>query len=420
MKKIVYIILSLILLLTLTPFYACGGGSGDNYGQTTITPKQKAVYPVYKREERPVQVKTEISEFNTFSEDCVKWLGRNRTDEYYGENAVALTNVASGFSVSFKGSRLTVRIYSTSGEIAYIGDGYIRVYVDGESRRVPLTTNNTYYDLVLASGLDATEIHTVKMLKATEEDFSRLYVSNISTDGTFYTPDLFSDIKIDFYGDSITAGFGILGRGDETALTQTSSSLWDGTLTFAAKVAEYLDADYNVICKQGIALSSACDTNKVGFSMKEVYQNYSVYDATHWDYSKYQPDIIVINLGTNDYSSLIGTTAGTTTFNPNTETDAKLNAFLGDYAQMIENLHTKCPKAKILCCLGMMNGVSLYSEIENMVNGLRKNGADYVYSVELFTGKLGAFGHPSVSSNEVNAGIVLEALSAYCGINARN
>lgn len=420
MKKIVYIILSLILLLTLTPFYACGGGSGDNYGQTTITPKQKAVYPVNQREERPVQVKTEISEFDAFSEDCVKWLGRNKTGEYYGETAVALTNVASGFSVSFKGESLTVRIYSTAGAVANIGNGYIRVYVDGESRRVELTTNNAYYDLVVAKNLDAEEIHTVKVLKATEEDFSRLYVSGISTDGAFYTPDLTSDLKIDFYGDSITAGFGILGHGDETALTQASSSLWDGTLTYAALVSDYLDADFNTVCKQGIALSSACDTNLVGFSMKEVYQNYSVYDDTPWDYSKYQPDIIVINLGTNDYSSLIGTSAGTTIFNPNAETDAKLNAFLEDYTAMISDLHIKCPKAKILCCLGMMNAASLYSEIENMVNGLRKNGADYVYSVELFTGKLGAFGHPSVSSNEVNAGIVLEALSAYCGINARN
>lgn len=412
MKKIVYMILFLILFLTLMPFYACGRGSDGNYGQETLIPKEKAEYPVYKREERPMQIKTEIAEFDIFGENSVKWLGRNKTGEYYGENAVALINVASGFSVSFKGTSLTVRIYSTAGGAGNIGNGYIRVYVDGESNRVELTKNNEYYDCVIAKNLDGNEIHTVKMLKATEEDFSRLFVSGIFTDGAFYTPDEPSDLKIDFYGDSSTAGFGILGSGDETAL---NSALWDGTITYAALVSDYLNADYNVICKQGIALSSACDTNNVGFFMKDVYKNYSVYDGEEWEYSKFQPDVIVINLGTNDFSSLIDSSDGK--FNPNGTTEQKLRIFIREYTGMIEDLHAKCPKAKIICCLGMMGGGPLYEEIESTVQNLNENGANYVYGVKLYLGKSGAFGHPSAQSNRVNAEIILETLSARCGIN---
>ena len=417
MKKIFYIILSLIFALSLASFYACGD-STDNYGQEVLTPKEKAVYPAPPERQRTEQTKTVIDDFNMFNGEHVKWLGRNLSGTYFGETAVALYNAASGFSVSFKGSSLTVRIYSTSGDTtengSNIGNGYVRVYVDGESDRLELTTNDAYYDLTLTDGLDGTKVHTVKMLKAVEEDFSRLYVSGITTDGEFYTPDAPSDIKIDVYGDSITAGFGILGNGSETAY---SSALWDGTVTYASKVADYLDADYNVMCMQGIALSSACNTNAPArkYVMKDVYMNYSVNEKTAWDYSKFQPDIIIINLGTNDNGSLINPYTGK--FNPTTETNAKLNTFISEYSAMIEDLHEKCPKAKIICCLGMMACNELYNEIADMVESLKNGGADYVYSLKLYLGKLAFGGHPSEQSNQVNAEMILEFLSAEFGIN---
>ena len=417
MKKIFYIILSLIFALSLTSFYACGD-SDDNYGQQTLTPQQKAVYPVPPTRQKTEQVKTAIEDFNMLNGEHVKWLGRNLLGEYFGESAVALYNVASGFSVSFKGTFLKVRIYSTSGDSAEngsnIGNEYVRVYVDGESERLELTTNDTYYDLTLTSGLDNSKIHTVKMLKAIEEDYSRLYISGIETDGVFYTPDAPSDLKIDVYGDSITAGYGILGNGSETAY---SSALWDGTVTYASKVADYLDADYNVMCMQGIALSSDCNTNKPArkYVMKDVYMNYSVNEKTAWDYSKFQPDIIIINLGTNDNGSLINPYTGK--FNPTTETNAKLNTFISEYSAMIEDLHEKCPKAKIICCLGMMACNELYNEIADMVESLKNGGADYVYSLKLYLGKLAFGGHPSEQSNQVNAEMILEFLSAEFGIN---
>lgn len=415
MKKIFYIILSLIFALSLTSFYACGD-SDDNYGQQTLTPQQKAVYPVPPTRQKTEQVKTAIEDFDMLNGEHVKWLGRNRQGEYFGESAVALYNVASGFSVSFKGTYLKVRIYSTSGDSgengSNIGNGYVRVYVDGESERIELKTNNEYYDLTLASGLDGEKVHTVKMLKAVEEDFSRLYVSGIETDGVFYTPDAPSDVKIDFYGDSITAGYGILG-----VAPAPQTSVMDGTVTYAAKVADYLDADYNVMAMQGIALSSACNTNGIvrKYVMKDVYSHYSVNDATAWNYEKFQPNVIIINLGTNDNGSLINTYTGK--FNPTADTNTKLNTFISEYSAMITDLHVKCPNAKIICCLGMMGCNELYNEIEKMVTSLNNGGANYVYSLKLYLGKTGGLGHPSEQSNQVNAEMILEMLSAKFGIN---
>ena len=417
MKKIIRFIVCIIALVAFTSLTACnspsetGGDTGGDAVKERVIPKDKAEYPVYERKAKPAQIKEEIEDFDFSSKTCVKWLGRNRVGEFYGENAVELLNVASGFSVSFKGTSLSVRIYSAAGALGTFG-GYIRVYFGGETKRVPLSKNGEYYDLTVASGLNADEIHTVKVLKAVEEDFSRVYISGITTDGAFYTPDEQSELLIDFYGDSITAGFGVLGNGGEQVI---STEYCDGTLTYAAKIAEYLSADYNVMAKHGISLSSACDSNSVGFYMKDAYKNYSVYCDEEWDYSAYQPDVIVINLGTNDYNSLIDATTGK--FNPNYSTALKLKTFISEYTEFILNLHEKCPKAKILCCLGMMGGASLYAKISGMVDTLIAEGKDYVYGVELYTGKLGGYGHPSVESNEVNAEIILELMSAELGIN---
>ncbi len=420
MKKIIYFIICLITALSLMPISACsvtgvstetGESSRESHEKESITPKEKAEYPYYEREVRPMREKTEIEDFDMFSSSCVKWLGRNKTSEYYGENAVALLNVASGFSVSFSGSSLTVRLYAGRGALGLF-NSYIKVYTDGEEKKVLLNKNEVYFDLEVAKDLDENEIHTVKVLKVLEEDFSRLYISGISTDGAFYTPDEDSDLKIDFYGDSITAGFGVLGSGGETTI---DTAYMDGTVTYAAKIADYLSADYNVFCKQGLSLSSSCDANNVGFYMKDIYKNYSVYDGEEWDYSKYQPNVIVINLGTNDYNALIDPITGK--FNPTYATNSKLTTFVSEYTQMIEGLHEKCPDAKIICCLGMMGASSLYEKIAAMVKRLNGGGADYLYCAELYLGKLGAYGHPSVQSNEVNSEIILELMSAYMGIN---
>ena len=413
MKRYIGFILVFATSLALLGACNAGGGGGGSaiYPQNSLTPKEKAVYPAAERQ-RQISEKKEISDFDMFSSECVDWHGRNKRGEYFGEEAVFLANVASGLGVSFKGSSLSVRIYSAYGALGSIGNGYLRVYADGHSERVEITVNNAYYDLTVVSGLEESGIHTVKILKAIEEDFSRLYISGISCDGAFYTPDGPSDIRMDIYGDSITAGFGILGNGTETAMT---SSLWDGTVTFAAKAAEYLGADMNVVCKQGISLSSACDTNSVGFYMKDVYKNYSVYDDTPWDYGKFPPNVIIINLGTNDFGSLADYSSGKLATDG--ATGAKLSTFIREYKGMISELHAACPEAKILCCLGMMGAEPLYNEIESMVKSLNAGGADYVYAVKLYLGKSGAFGHPSVDSNAVNAEIILETLSAYCGLN---
>lgn len=69
-----------------------------------------------------------------------------------------------------------------------------------------------------------------------------------------------------------------------------------------------------------------------------VYMEYAD-TLTHWDFARYAPDLVVIALGTNDFSDGAGPT-------PRPPLDG--DAFVRDYSRFIASLRTHYPRARIL------------------------------------------------------------------------
>ncbi len=223
--------------------------------------------------------------------------------KYHGRNVhlgshVIMNNIGSGFEVTFYGTKLYASLDGWYG--SWYGNTRLTVLVDGETDTeenviiISQATTKTEYLLVdkLEEGF-----HTIKVLKITEAGGSSLNFYGVRTDGYFKPVDKTQKLKIEAYGDSITAGYGNL-RGD--AADGTNATIQDGMQTYATYTATALNADINVQAKSGIGMYTSANVDDT----KQVNNLYSYvnYDGEYkWNLDNYTPDIVIVNLGTNDH-----------------------------------------------------------------------------------------------------------------------
>ena len=111
------------------------------------------------------------------------------------------------------------------------------------------------------------------------------------------------EIRLEFLGDSITCGDNIFMSED---INGKEVKVEDGYRTYAAYCARELSADYNVMCISGNGFICSL----FGTPLLDIPDRYPyVCDLApegkdEWDFSKYTADVVVVNLGTNDYSGL--------------------------------------------------------------------------------------------------------------------
>lgn len=318
----------------------------------------------------------------------VKMLGRT----YFYNDALWFSLSGSGAEFEFTG---------TKAEITMVGD-----YMASSQNRARFSiyvNNNLVIDDML-SDTEKTynifeskeeEVVHVKVIKLSESCNSTIGIKDInvvSENGIH--PSKNKTHKIEFIGDSITCGYGVDAK-DQNESFKTDTE--DFSKTYAYKTAEALDADYSVVSYSGYGVVSGVtsgvkDTNqlvpkyydKVGYSYGRF--NSSLDPASLlWDFNKFKPEVIVINLGTND-----------STYCTNEE---RKGEFIDAYIDFLKDIRSKNPNAKILCTLGMM-GDTLYNSVKkasilySMETGDRNISAMKFDNQNMNDG-LGADWHPS-------------------------
>ena len=103
-------------------------------------------------------------------------------------------------------------------------------------------------------------------------------------------------LRLLVYGDSITCGHSNM-RPDGAADSNNSTNE-NGMLTYAMRVAAMLNADAQVFAKSGLGLYTNPYGSKV--FLKDIYDKVSPGSNTDWDMASWVPDVVVINIGTND------------------------------------------------------------------------------------------------------------------------
>ncbi|OZC01332.1 AGE family epimerase/isomerase [Rubricoccus marinus] len=243
---------------------------------------------------------------------------------------------ASGvtFVVRFRGTRLAAHI---EDEFRYGTEhNWFTVVVDG-GEPVRFQTRPGQRETVLAEGLASGE-HTLWLSKATEgqNGHNRL----VSFSGAELLPaEPLPARRIEFIGDSITSGFGA----DSEPIACGAGTWYDAThawIAYGPRLARRLDAQWMLSSVSGMGLHR--NWNTLAPVMPDVYDGVYMEYATDnppWDSTLYRPDLVVVALGTNDFSAGDGET---------TREALDGAAFVADYARFLARLRERYPDAPVL------------------------------------------------------------------------
>lgn len=124
--------------------------------------------------------------------------------------------------------------------------------------------------------------HTVQVTRGTS-NYGTLTVKDITYSGTLTTPTV-NPLQIEFLGDSITAaGGGDFDYGDGSNLAKSRAH--NTYLGYAAQTARAIGADMSMVARSGYTTARLRN----------------LFNDSSWDFAANHKDIVVINLGTNDF-----------------------------------------------------------------------------------------------------------------------
>ncbi len=318
-------------------------------------------------------------------EDYVKISGRTYTNS---SGTVILSNTYSSVEFAFCGTLAEVTLTSD----CVSSKARVGIFVNGERTIDTMLTEKTTTLKVFES--DTPKKCIVSIIKLSEQSHSYVGVKNIhavTEYGIIPTPE--RERKIEFIGDSITCGYGVDAPSEKYDF---STETEDGSKTYAALVGKALDADVNIVAWSGIGAYSCYTSGNEPSQWKLISGIYSNADTMHtsrkWDFSAWQPDVVVINIGTNDNSWTKGI-------------DERVDTFGSAYYDFICQVREANPDAYIICSLGAM-GKELLPEIEEQVAVYSANTGDYrVTTFEFanqngYTDGYGADYHPSAKTHQ--------------------
>lgn len=238
----------------------------------------------------------------------------------------------SGVVASFNGTQVSVKLSS----------GQFTVLVDG-MQKTKLVANGSMASL--ATGL-AAGAHTVELYRRTEANQGETQFLGFDFGGgQLLAPPPAPTRRIEIVGDSITCGYGDEGT---SASCMFSPDTENHYLSYGAIAARNVNAELITVAwsGEGIIYNYGDDANSHNNPLPTYYERTLPNRSTsQWDFSTWQADAVVINLGTNDLS---------------TAEDPTQAQFEGAYKDFVTKIRSKYPNAWILLTNGsMLSGTEL-------------------------------------------------------------
>lgn len=379
-KRLLCVVLSVLICLLCA---GCGSEGGQNQVNTPTvgisTPPDDGVHidPNLKTQDK----------ISVTDEMFVHTYGRMDKEEA----GLWLEYTATGFSVKFVGTKLNLT-YVVEESYPENFTPYVTVVVDDES----------YEDAACyacpKSGIISVEAdegyHTVRVYKRSEGQRSRVKITGVYTNGYFVENKESSERLIEFFGDSITAGYGNRGVGSGFYTKDQ-----DGLATYAFLAAQKLNAEASIVAASGKAINLNIWNADIKIPHLLEYTTFS--NPTPYVPERI-PQVVVINGGANDGTYINQATS-----------DASLKeregAFVEAYVQFLQNIAKKYEGVTILCCTNMLGEGGIIKPL--IEDAIARAEVENVHLLTLPSaqqdGMLGADDHPSVASHQ-KAAIVLE------------
>jgi len=324
----------------------------------------------------------------------VRWVGR-----------VDITTDAAHPRFAWSGTGFVARFMGTSltAQLAISGTTQIfKTVIDGTPQAPFTAAANTSMMWPLATGLTS-DVHTVELYRQTEGPQGQTQLMALTTDGTLMDPPPGPGKLIEVIGDSITCGYGDLGKLGDADCYPTESH-WD---TYEAVAARMLGAEVSTIAASGRGIIRNYGGDTTG-TMPMLYPltltNLSV---PVWDFH-IEPQAVVINLGTNDISNNKGDPG---------------DAFRDTYVDLMTTIRTNYPDAWIIGIIGpLLSGTDLTTIQGHIKDAVDIRAAAGDQKVEFYnmiqaqsSDKFACQYHPNVAENMIMATQLAGELSAKLG-----
>jgi len=177
--------------------------------------------------------------------------------------------------------------------------------------------------------------HEIILQKRTEGEQGTFSILAFETDGRFLQAGGQKGRHIEFVGDSYTCGYGTEASGRDEPFRPEEEN---ANLTYASILGRYFDAGVNLVSHSGRGITRNYGDGDPGNTMPVRYlRTLDGNPSFMWDPSSapYKPDIVVIYLGTNDFS---------------TGRQPLLESWLADYKGLLQTIRSWYgPDVPVLC-----------------------------------------------------------------------
>ena len=310
------------------------------------------------------------------------------------------TPAAPGFDWSY--STIRAKFEGTSCSVKLDGPGkYFDVFIDGVKTAPIISASGGLETFPVASGLGDT-VHTLALRRRVEASTGKNIFHGFVLDGgkTLLAPPPAPARRIAFIGDSYTCGYGVEAPfGDPfTAATENAG------LTYAAQMAAHYDADCMITAWSGRGMvRNYGDPNQTSPQAVPFFYPRTCGSVANDDYAfTWQPDVVVIALGINDFS---------------TSPHPSQAQFVGGYGDFIRTLRGHHPDAHLVCTyLSSMDAVAsgYIAEAAGASGDAKVHFASVSYNLD-FPADFGPDYHPNIAGQTKIANAFIPVLDGILG-----
>ena len=296
----------------------------------------------------------------------------------------------TGYITHFRGTGIGVTLEGSTNQFAVVVD---------QNTPTVFKFNGQPGVVTLAENLPNTD-HTLQMYRRTEASFGPVRFKGFTVTGGAIvpTPAPFTR-KIEIIGDSISCGYGNEGASESCGFSADTENEY---LAYGAITARALNAAHQVIAWSGRGMyrnygGDMSDTMPVLYS-----RTLATASNSTWDTTRYTPDVIVIDLGTNDFSGNV---------DPG-------QPYVAAYLAFVTRLRGLYPDAHIFCTVGPMNNsMTFRDDVGGVVMTRTQAGDSRIHFVE-FAQQGSPFGcdyHPSLGTHQQMATTITAAIRTATG-----
>jgi lysophospholipase L1-like esterase len=351
--------------------------------------------------------------------NCLAALSQHGRTFLHENGTLFLNWTCSGVSFNFTGTTLLAEMVAVPGAELEMGRDTpfappkpterktwpcVAVYIDEDTQPWRSIELDHEQSPVLLYAASQTETHKITIRKMTENPKGKAGILSFLTDGDL-SPIAAGParLKLEFIGDSITCGFANATNERDRLFYSQDENGW---LAHPAIAARILNAEFSTVCYSGIAIMRW----PMSFGDRKMPNMSDLYPYTdrlaeemygkddhfrEWDFAANRPDVVIVNLGTNDASVIEFNNLG----------QAGQQRFEDEYIGFLKLLREKNGgQPWIVCALGSMD-YFLYDHIARAVSRFTTETGDeriacFKYGRMRFAEGFGGCGHPNLATHQ--------------------